>query len=312
MGRYRLGDTIRMTRRSLSITQEQLCDGICSTETLSRMESGRQNPSKEIYELLMERMGRIRDRGYSMLSASDFKVLEKMKQFSELISNYNYQQGEEVLKEIKSIIGDTVLDRQFLIRSEGLIDYRLNRISVDQFIKKMEDAITLTIPRYSTISIANWPLNYIEYSILLNMSTAYAENEDYPRAISIIEDIKSALRQSYIDEELRNTLVVIIDYNLSKWYGLQGKHEAAIKLSKDRIEICREYRLGHVLPNLLYNISWNQEQLIEKEALPTEHKIECLEQLKQAYYIALALQQPFVAQFIKDHTEKVHHYQGLS
>ena len=62
MARYRLGDIVRMTRKSLSITQEQLSEDICSVETLSRIETGRQNPGKDVYELLMERMGRIRDR----------------------------------------------------------------------------------------------------------------------------------------------------------------------------------------------------------------------------------------------------------
>ena len=74
MGRYRLGDIIRMTRKSLSITQEELSLEICSVETLSRIESGRQNPSKDVYELLMERMGRVRERAYSMQSVSDFQV----------------------------------------------------------------------------------------------------------------------------------------------------------------------------------------------------------------------------------------------
>ena len=46
MGRYRLGEIISMTRRSLSITQEQLCEDICSVETLSRIETGRQNPAR--------------------------------------------------------------------------------------------------------------------------------------------------------------------------------------------------------------------------------------------------------------------------
>ncbi|NLL72429.1 MAG: helix-turn-helix transcriptional regulator, partial [Clostridiales bacterium] len=83
MGRYRLGDIIRMTRKSLSITQDQLSEGICSVETLSRVESGKQNPSKDVYELLMERMGRIRERAYSMQSVSDFKVLELIRRYEQ-------------------------------------------------------------------------------------------------------------------------------------------------------------------------------------------------------------------------------------
>ena len=91
MGMYRLGDIIRMNRRALSITQEELCDGICSVETLSRMETGKQNPGRDIYELLMERMGRIRERAYSMLSISDIKVLDQMKQLEDHIKLYDFK-----------------------------------------------------------------------------------------------------------------------------------------------------------------------------------------------------------------------------
>lgn len=133
MGRYRLGEIISMTRRSLSITQEQLCEDICSVETLSRIETGRQNPSKDVYELLMERMGRIRDRAYSMLSVSEFKVLEKMRQFERCIQTYEYHRAEYILEDIKKLLGSSNLDRQFVIRTESLVNYRLNRISTDEF-----------------------------------------------------------------------------------------------------------------------------------------------------------------------------------
>src|SRR5690554_3724668 len=129
MGMYRLGDIIRMNRRALSITQEQLCDGICSVETLSRMETGKQNPGKDIYELLMERMGRIRERAYSMLSISDIKILDQMKQLEDYIKLYDYEAAEAILHDLKKNLGDSILDRQFLIRVESIINYRLNRIS---------------------------------------------------------------------------------------------------------------------------------------------------------------------------------------
>jgi transcriptional regulator with XRE-family HTH domain len=38
MANYRVGDVIRLTRKAAGITQEQLSDGICSVETLFRIE----------------------------------------------------------------------------------------------------------------------------------------------------------------------------------------------------------------------------------------------------------------------------------
>jgi len=301
MGRYRLGDIIRMTRKSLSITQEQLSDEICSVETLSRIENGNQNPSKDTYELLMVRMGRIRERAYSMLSVSDIKVLEKMKQFEDFAKLYDFNQADSVLEDIKEIIGNSILDKQFLIRAESLVNYFLKRINKEEFLEGFQNAIQLTIPKYGSISLSNWPLNFNEAMLLINISIAYAEKEDYLKAIEVIKEAYSAMKQSYMEEQQRAILQVTISNNLSKWYGSTGSHEMAIEIANEGIIMCKKFKLGNALPNLLYSIAWNKEQLIEQGALSPEHKIECLTYLNKAYYIATTMQLTFVEQFIKDH-----------
>lgn len=300
MGRYRLGDIIRMTRKSLSITQEQLSEDICSVETLSRIETGKQNPSRDVYELLMERMGRIRDRAYSMLSVSDFKVLEKMQLFEESIHSFDYNRAEYILEEIKEKLGGTDLDKQFMLRAESLVAYRLGRISTDEFLEELQKAIRITIPKYGNISLANWPLTYNEATLLLNTSTAYSEKDDYQKGIEILEEAYSALKQSYMGEEHRILMQVTILLNLSKWYGLVQNHQKAIDTAREGIKICKEYKIGNVLPYLLYNHVWNKERLIEKGVLSPENKRECINYLKQAYYIACAMQS-YMEDFLKKH-----------
>lgn len=312
MGRYRLGDIIRMTRKSLSITQEQLSDEICSVETLSRIENGNQNPSRDVYELLMERMGRFRERAYSMLSVSDFKVLEKMKQFEDYIKLYDYNQAEDVLKEIKEILGNSILDKQFLIRAESLVNYRLNRISTKEYLDAFQQAIRLTIPKYGTISLSNWPLNFNEAMLLVNISIAYAEMEDYPKAIEVIEDAYNAMKKSYMEEQQRVILLVTIATNLSKWYGLIGGYQKAIEIAEEGILVCKEFKLGNALPNLLYGVAWNKEQLIDQGVLPPAYKKECLMYLKQGYYIASAMQMPFAVKFTLQHIiENYNDFDGI-
>lgn len=41
-----LGEYIKQRRLDLGLTQEQLCDGICEPVTLSRLENGKQTPSR--------------------------------------------------------------------------------------------------------------------------------------------------------------------------------------------------------------------------------------------------------------------------
>ena len=40
MAYYRAGEVIKLNRIALNMTQEQLCEGICSVKTLSRIENG--------------------------------------------------------------------------------------------------------------------------------------------------------------------------------------------------------------------------------------------------------------------------------
>lgn len=301
MGRYRLGDIVRMTRKSLSITQEQLCEEICSTETLSRIENGNQNPNRDTYELLMGRMGRFRERAYSMLSLSDFKVLEKMKQFEDHIKLYEFEKAEDTLREIKRTIGDSVLDQQFLIRAENLVNYNLQRSSAEEYLQGFERAIKLTIPRYGSISLANWPLSFNEAMLLINISVAYSEKGDCLKAIEVINDAYYAMKQSYMDEQQRAILQVTIVNNLSKWYGLIGQHDKAIEIANEGILICKKNKLGNALPNLLYSVAWNKEKLIELGVLLPDCKNEILINLEQAYYVAVAMNIPFAEKFLKNH-----------
>jgi transcriptional regulator with XRE-family HTH domain len=306
MGRYRLGDIVRMTRKSLSITQEQLSDEICSVETLSRIENGSQTPTRDTYELLMERMGRIRSRAYSVLSVSDLKVLEKMKLFEDYIKLYDFNQADRILNEIKEIIGASTLDKQFLYRAESLVNYYTKRITAEEYLSGFIKAIKLTIYKYGMISLSNWPLSFNEASLLMNISVAYAENGDYKNAIDIIKQAYTAMKQSYMETQQRDILQVAIATNLSKWYGLIGYHTDAIQIACEGINICKKSKLGNALPNLLYNVAWNKEKLIDMGVLPSNDKSECFSYLKQAYYIASAMQLQFMIQFIKEHIEE--HY----
>ena len=52
-----LGEYIKQRRLDLGLTQEQLCDGICEPMTLSRLENGKQTPSRNRINALLQRLG---------------------------------------------------------------------------------------------------------------------------------------------------------------------------------------------------------------------------------------------------------------
>ena len=56
MQNFFLGDYIKQKRLDLGLTQEQLCDGICEPMTLSRLENGKQTPSRNRINALLQRL----------------------------------------------------------------------------------------------------------------------------------------------------------------------------------------------------------------------------------------------------------------
>ena len=57
MAVFQLGPIIRNRRTELGLSQEDLADGICSVPTLSRIENGERMPTKNHFEMLMQRLG---------------------------------------------------------------------------------------------------------------------------------------------------------------------------------------------------------------------------------------------------------------
>ena len=63
-----LGEYMKQRRLELGLTQEELCEGICEPITISRMENGRQTPSRNRINALLQRLGLPDDRYFATTS----------------------------------------------------------------------------------------------------------------------------------------------------------------------------------------------------------------------------------------------------
>lgn len=58
MQKYMMGDFIREMRIESGYSQEELCEGICSTGNLSKIENNIRRPEFNKLEALLQRLGR--------------------------------------------------------------------------------------------------------------------------------------------------------------------------------------------------------------------------------------------------------------
>ncbi len=109
-----LGEYIKQRRLDLGLTQEQLCDGICEPMTLSRLENGKQTPSRNRINALLQRLGLPDDRYFALLSKNELEMEALQKEIVACNANHRVEEGFETLKNLSRLQTMTIKSRSSL------------------------------------------------------------------------------------------------------------------------------------------------------------------------------------------------------
>lgn len=109
-----LGEYIKQRRLDLGLTQEQLCDGICEPMTLSRLENGKQTPSRNRINALLQRLGLPDDRYFALLSKNELEMEALQKEIVACNANHRVEEGFETLKKFEQIAVHITTNGSFL------------------------------------------------------------------------------------------------------------------------------------------------------------------------------------------------------
>lgn len=279
MAVFQLGTVIKNRREELGITQEDLADGICSVPTLSRIENGERMPTKDHFEMFMQRLG------YSAMSLDfftdkqDFQTYElKFKVRQEFVSG-NYALAGEHMRELESALkAPTKIDRQFILLHDALINK--SKYTNGERLEQLEAAIQLTCPKFKSGVIPR-VLSYDEIILLNNIAICHNAQGDTAQAIEILTALKEYFDHHVISvEEALRTQPMIL-YNLSKYLGLSGRYDECIEICDLGIRIARTTGRCPLLGETLFNRAW---ALLQRNR--TEDREVAKRALKDAIYFS--------------------------
>lgn len=298
MSVFQLGSIIRNRREELGFSQEDLADGICSVPTLSRIENGERMPTKNHFEMLMQRLG------YSAMSLDyftdkqDFLIHELKFKIRESYVAKDYVTAHLNLDQLKDVINNpSKIEEQFVL----LYDTLLNQQQYDamQIMDRFETALLLTQPKYRSTSFR--VLSYEEIILLNNVALCYAKSGDFNRAISIWFAIKEYYDRHVIstEEALRTQPMVL--YNLSKCLGQLNRFDECIEICNIGIRIARNSGRCTQLGKMLFNHGW---ALISRN-----HKGDCelaKQSIIQAYQFEMIMGNEQIAESIQSYYRSVY------
>ncbi len=173
-GRY-IGDIIRIRRRMLGMTGEELSRGVCSPVTLRRLENRQKSTQLPIVSRLCRRLGLPSEQEGMELASADPKVYELERRIRRLQLDGAFEQSLRLLEEVKERIDISYsINRQCILLWEATAGYETGRLSREEYISCLQQGLEYTLPlsvlqqsKMQECYLTNMEMKYIyRYSLL--------------------------------------------------------------------------------------------------------------------------------------------------
>lgn len=274
-GSYSIGDVIKRRRQMFGMTKEQLCEGICSEKTLTRIESKKVKAQIAIVRELFGRLGLCEEYTCARVITSDYYTLELADKLSYYENGSQLKEWKECLSELKvRLCMDIAQNQQFVLASEYLLELESQNSSMDVFVNKMLALIELTISLEYAMRPGEKYLTKEEEIQLYNIGTRVEGENPY---MAIIEEICVQYEQNdTVSTNMRR--YELLASGLCSYHGNIGEYEISNERSRRLIkEELLHYRMS-LMAYSMYNNLWNnwQERTEEEKRKYLEEDIHIL------------------------------------
>ena len=229
-----LGEYVKQRRLDLGLTQEQLCYGICEPMTLSRLENGKQTPSRNRINALLQRLGLPDDRYFALLSKNELEMEALQKEIVACNVTEKVPEGFEKLAQFEKLADpDDQIAQQFALRS------------------RVMQAIQLTVPRFDLESRESFLYTRDEITIINQIGLAYSDAGQNKKAAEIYYQLLKYVRKHFKETITSIGVLPLVLYNYARVLDLCGRYEEGAALAKEGREACIQYGHYQVLPRCL-------------------------------------------------------------
>lgn len=277
-----------MTREYIGMSRDELSEGICSPQTLYRLECGKTRVKKDLYARLMAKMERVPEKNYAVCVGKNMELLEERELLEKAMQDYDYEKADEYLKKLKEKADDNLITRQYVMKAEALLDYYCKRIDGETLIKKLEEAIGLTVPDYHKCLEKDFPFTEQEIMNLMSMANAYCHLKNYEKGIYMYKKLLERLDRGYIMGEYVEHMKMIIMRNLSVAYFSTERYKEAMKLNEKCLEIAKYKNKGRDVHVILSDRACIILEQIEKGESDASDRFLAKKYLRQSYFLAAA------------------------
>lgn len=286
MKEFPIGEVIRQRRIELGLTQEELCEGIYEPPTMSRIETGRQTPSRTKLNVLLQRLGLPDDRYYALLSDNETKIADLQKEIVSCNVLGKEKKGLEMINELEEIADpqDTTI-QQFILRSKVILgkleNGEIKPYSFEQKLEILFQAIHLTSPRFNIEEIDRGLYGLDEVKVINQIALTYSRNDEHKKAIDIYYQLLRYIKKHFQNILQSGGLLPLVCYNYARELDLVKRYEYALEIAQLGWQACVQYGQYRNLPVIIALMAECYHFLNDDN--------KSIEYYRQAYYIHKAI-----------------------
>lgn len=259
-------------------------------------------PKRQIFELLMERVGMTGSSYEALTQMGDPELMELAVQITILLLHSKGAEAEPLIEQLENSIKQTDrFTQQFIWHVRALALFCQKKISSEEHAEIQEKALHLTLPEMSSENLRKWCFSSREISIVNVISYSYDKMGRRDEKIKLL---------SLIREQLENKPFALENYipnyeltmrNLGNLLGNEGRYEEAIEASKIGIRRGLQAGRGSIVTLMLYDCGWDMEKLWKTGKYTRE---DSLRYMKACYSLELLFARCEDSEFTSRHIEK--------
>lgn len=254
MANYTIGDMIFETRVARGYSQEELAFGICSTSSMSRIETGQQVPGKRLFDALMQRLG-VSDSIYSaFISKEEMELYRLTQQLVWRLERLDFEESARLVNELESKISERdIFEKQYLLFAKANILLE-DKKETKGALKYLNEAIHITVPDFDIEKgVRRRLLTFNEITIIHSIGLIKYDSGEEMAGVRLLFELKEYMESHVIDEEEKAKKYPMIIYNITTRLGKRGLHQDVYTLCGEAIDFCVEHNKLVALPYLLTN-----------------------------------------------------------
>ena len=266
---FSIGDVLRIRRNMYGMTQQEVCDGICSAKSLGRAENKHTNMQREPLGKVLRRLGVSKEIQKTNIVTNDREVLQLRTELLACRNNRESAKARELLKQIKDrICLDIPENMQYVMEYEASLDLMEGKITGEEFVLREEKALQCTLDLKELCDMEEIYLTEMEMACI-RQKMRYLDPAEKLKQIDFLIRFFDCLERRY---ELSDYIAMYeyVMVSVTSELGNMGEYRLATGLDKKVLkEVLRCRRLGTV-DDFIYDMLWNENEQQTGDGQQTE------------------------------------------